>query len=93
MKTGVLRHQPEDPVGIAIYAAQKGDELEVKDVSTQETFPIHVREEIPVFHKIALMDMEKGSDVMEYGQIIGEATENIARGQYVHVHNIRTRKW
>ena len=37
--------------------------------------------------------MEKGSDVMEYGQIIGEATENIARGQYVHVHNIRTRKW
>ena len=37
--------------------------------------------------------MEKGSDVMEYGQIIGEATENISKGQYVHVHNIRTRKW
>ncbi|MDY4577411.1 MAG: UxaA family hydrolase [Anaerobutyricum hallii] len=93
MKTGVLRHQPGDTVGIAIYAAQKGDELEVKDVSTQETFPIYVREEIPVFHKIALMDMEKGSDVMEYGQITGEATENISKGQYVHVHNIRTRKW
>ena len=44
--------------------------------------------EIPAGHKIAVRDIAAGDYVIKYGQIIGRATENIARGQWVHSHNL-----
>ncbi|XDA97635.1 altronate dehydratase family protein [Sulfitobacter sp. LCG007] len=38
-------------------------------------------------HKIAREAMTAGSPVIKFGQIIGTATENIAPGAHVHVHN------
>lgn len=37
--------------------------------------------------------MVEGQDVVEYGQVIGRATADIPAGGYVHIHNIRTKKW
>lgn len=42
-------------------------------------------------HKIALNDIEKGSDVIKYGYPIGCATENISEGESVHSHNMKTK--
>ncbi len=39
-------------------------------------------------HKIALRPIASGSPVIRYGQIIGSATEDIAAGAHVHVHNL-----
>lgn len=43
---------------------------------------------IPVGHKIATKNINKGDDVVKYDNIIGMATENINIGDHVHVHNI-----
>jgi altronate dehydratase small subunit len=43
---------------------------------------------IPFGHKIALVDIEADQPVIKYGEVIGLATEKIARGQHVHVHNV-----
>jgi altronate dehydratase small subunit len=32
----------------------------------------------------------KGDDVVKYGEIIGRATADIAKGEHVHVHNIES---
>ena len=47
---------------------------------------------IPMGHKFALQDIEKGTDVMKYGEPIGYATAPIARGEHVHVHNVASHR-
>ncbi len=42
-------------------------------------------------HKVALFDIEEGSDVMKYGYPIGRATCNITKGERVHSHNMKTK--
>ena len=93
MEHSALRHQAEDTVGIVIYPVNAGSEIAVKDIATEEKLCLTVRENIPIFHKIALSDMTEGQDVIEYGQILGRATADIQAGSYVHIHNIKTQKW
>jgi (2R)-sulfolactate sulfo-lyase subunit alpha len=48
---------------------------------------------IPIGHKIALTDIKKGATVWKYGQDIGKAVADIAKGEHVHVHNLKTKRW
>ena len=48
---------------------------------------ITTKQFIPVGHKIATKDISKGQDIIKYDNIIGTATDNIAVGDHVHVHN------
>ena len=43
---------------------------------------------IPAGHKIAVRAVSKGAPVHRYNQIIGFATQPIAPGEHVHVHNV-----
>ena len=43
-------------------------------------------------HKIALRPIRKGEAVLKYGQIIGFASQDIAPGDHVHVHNVDRRR-
>ncbi|MBE6812505.1 MAG: altronate dehydratase [Ruminococcaceae bacterium] len=42
-------------------------------------------------HKIALCDISQGADIIKYGYPIGIATEDIAKGDKVHSHNMKTK--
>lgn len=39
-------------------------------------------------HKLALSPIKKGEAIYKYGQIIGFASQDIAPGDWVHVHNV-----
>ena len=41
-------------------------------------------------HKYALRDISCGENVIKYGQSIGHATCDIAVGEHVHTHNVKT---
>ena len=45
---------------------------------------------IPAGHKIALTDINAGEAVIKYGHRIGYATKDIAKGEWVHTHNVKT---
>lgn len=45
---------------------------------------------IPRGHKIALNDIAEGQYIYKYGFPIGIATKNIAKGEWVHSHNLVT---
>ena len=46
--------------------------------------------EIPAGHKFALCDIAKGEYVVKYGEIIGKATSDIKKGEWVHTHNVKS---
>ncbi len=48
------------------------------------------RGDIPAGHKIARRDIAQGEPVIKYGQVIGRATCAIAKGAWVHTHNLQS---
>ena len=49
---------------------------------------VTVHGDVPYGHKIAVRDITKGEHIMKYGESIGGASVDIAKGEYVHVHNM-----
>ena len=47
-------------------------------------------DKIPAGHKFALRDIAAGEYVIKYGEVIGRATENIKKGEWVHTHNVKS---
>lgn len=45
---------------------------------------------IPFGHKFALLALRAGDPVIKYGARIGTATQDIAPGEHVHLHNMRS---
>lgn len=50
-------------------------------------------QDIPLGHKVALVDIRQGEDVREYGARTAVASADIRKGEYVHVHNVRSARW
>ncbi len=48
--------------------------------------------DIPFGHKIAVKAVSAGELIYKYGEIIGEATQDIPAGAHVHVSNIDSRR-
>ena len=76
----------KDNVVIAIYPLKAGDEVRypTRDGGLA-TFV--ATEDIPLFHKIARVDIAAGQNVVKYGEFIGVATSDVKRGQHVHTQN------
>ena len=53
---------------------------------------VSVAESIPANHKLALKELKAGDLVIKYGQSIGRATQPIAQGGWVHVHNVESQR-
>ena len=44
----------------------------------------------PDGHKFALSDIKKGELIFKYGEIIGIATKEIMKGDWIHTHNVKS---
>src|SRR5262245_52574393 len=75
-----IRLHAEDDVVIARLEIPAGTMLAKENVRSA------VR--VPAGHKIAVRAVAKGKPVHRYNQIIGFATQDIAPGDHVHVHNV-----
>jgi altronate dehydratase len=49
-------------------------------------------EDVPFGHKAALTDIPAGQAILKYGLPIGQASQAISKGQWVHVHNCSTHR-
>ena len=81
-----LRVHPRDNVAVVAVAVQAGDLLRLDDGSE-----VRAVEAIPRGSKVALDPIACGQAVVRYGEEIGRATQDIAAGEYVHMHNLRRR--
>ena len=84
-------------VNIVVLAAADNVGIALRDIETNEAArsaggsSIAAREAIPLGHKIALADIRRGQAIVRFGVPVGIATEAIAPGQLVHIHNVRSR--
>ena len=81
---------PTDSVAVALVDLSPGDQLTLE--SNGQTFALAIYESIPFGHKIALAGIPRGGDVVKYGEVIGEASADIAPGDWVHVHNLVSKR-
>jgi altronate hydrolase len=77
-----IRLRPEDNVAVAAQNLGAGLEIEV------EVGRLVLNGRVGLGHKFALRTISKGEAIRKYGQIIGFASQDIAAGTHVHVHNV-----
>jgi (2R)-sulfolactate sulfo-lyase subunit alpha len=89
----VLAHRSDDDVAVAVDDIAAGDEVTGRSLDGGRRIGVRMRDDVPLGHKVALLDRPAGSPIIEYGVAIGEATVNIRAGDHVHVHNLRSIRW
>ena len=75
---------PGDKVAVALKPLTAGS---IMNTDGEE---ITLLEDIPQGHKFALTAIAEGEAVIKYGAPIGIAREDIAKGAWVHTHNMKT---
>jgi (2R)-sulfolactate sulfo-lyase subunit alpha len=88
-----LAHKRGDDVAVAVAAISEGEEIVVLYVDDDGKQVVRARADVPYGHKVALQPLAAGDPVLEYSTQVGVARTNIAEGDYVHTHNIKTARW
>jgi len=87
-------HDPKDSVAVVVVEGVKaGTTLTGLVLDEDRTITLPCVQDIPLGHKVALLDMPVGATVIKYGIDIGKVVQPIAKGQHAHVHNIKTKRW
>jgi (2R)-sulfolactate sulfo-lyase subunit alpha len=90
----LLVHDKKDTVGVvAVEGLKAGTDMLCVVTADNSSFNMTTKMDVPVGHKIALVDIKKGDTVIKYGEDIGKAVADIAKGEHVHVHNLKTKRW
>ena len=84
----IVTVESEDNVATAIRDVSEGETVTV-DVS-DDAVTIDVLEDISFGHKLALEDIPEGETVYKYGLSIGDASQDIQAGEWVHAHNVES---
>jgi len=87
MKRCFLIH-PGDNVATLIEDADREPLLVVGGPAGQTA---QATEAISLGHKVALSGIEPDGEILKYGVVIGLATRQIAPGEWVHLHNCRSK--
>jgi len=88
-----LVHNEGDDVGVATEDIAGGEEITGVYMDSGGSVTVTAQADVPLSHKIAIRALRSGDDVTEYGVRVGLATQDIAAGDYVHTHNIRSARW
>jgi (2R)-sulfolactate sulfo-lyase subunit alpha len=90
----LLVHDKKDTVGVVVVEGLKaGTDMLCVVTHDDSSFTLKAKMDVPIGHKIALIDIAKGETVWKYGQDIGKAVADIKKGEHVHVHNLKTKRW
>jgi (2R)-sulfolactate sulfo-lyase subunit alpha len=93
MMIDFLAHEKGDLVGVATVDIKSGQVAKGVYMDSQEPIEVNALMDIPLGHKIALADMKVGDTVLKYGADIGKVVAPIRRGEHVHTHNLKTKRW
>ena len=92
--TDIIIHDDKDNVGVAVIdSTKKNQEYSCWIIESNKTVKIQSVNNIPLGHKIALKDFKEGDTILKYGHDIGKVVASIKKGDHVHVHNVKTKKW
>lgn len=93
MVHSLLMHEPTDDVAVAVLDLKAGEGVGAVTLEGEHVADVKLVENVPLGHKVAMLDLPEGKQVIEYARPIGKAVRAIARGAHVHTHNLRTLRW
>lgn len=76
--------KPDDSVAVMLEDGYKGDVIEISNFNGTIT----LLEDVEFAHKVSIVDLEKGQDVVKYGVVIGYMEEETPMGKWIHIHNM-----
>jgi (2R)-sulfolactate sulfo-lyase subunit alpha len=90
----LLIHDRRDNVGVVVVENLTSG-TDMLCVITEDNSEIRARsnQDVPIGHKIALKDLAVGDTVIKYGEDIGKVVAPIRKGDHVHTHNLKTKRW
>lgn len=77
-----------DNVATLLQDAEESTEVLVRGEASHPAF--QAKQAVRAGHKIAVQAIAPGERIVKYGCPIGEATQPIAQGEWVHLHNCRS---
>jgi (2R)-sulfolactate sulfo-lyase subunit alpha len=90
----LLVHNKRDNVGVVVVEGVKaGSELLAVVTEDNSDFKIVTKHDVPIGHKIALKNLTEGDTVVKYGEDIGRIVKPVGKGDHVHTHNLKTKRW
>jgi (2R)-sulfolactate sulfo-lyase subunit alpha len=90
----LLVHDPKDNVGVVVVEnLRAGTDMLCVVTHDNSSFRLTAKDDVPIGHKIALVDVEAGDTAVKYGEDIGRFVQDVAKGGHVHVHNLKTKRW
>lgn len=84
MKPNVIIINPGDNVAVALEDIKKGEKVCLPDNRSFEALS-----HILYSHKVLLADIKANSDIVKYGEVIGQSKSDLKRGEWVHTHNMK----
>ena len=92
--TDIIIHDEKDNVGVVVVEkVNKNQKCNCWIMENDKSVNIQSITEIPLGHKIAMKDLGPGDTILKYGHDIGKVVKDIKKGDHVHVHNVKTKKW
>ena len=93
-QTDLIIHDEKDNVAVVVIdKTSKNQECNCWIMENDKSVKIQSKNEIPLGHKIAMIDFKEGDTILKYGHDIGKVVKSIKKGEHVHVHNVKTKKW
>ena len=93
MAHGILLHEAADDVGVAVRDLKKGESVGAVTLEGKFVADVKLVDDVPLGHKVAMRDLAKNKEVIEYSRTIGAAAQAAKRGAHVHTHNLKTLRW
>ena len=78
---------------VVVEGLKAGTDMLSVVTADNSSFRLTAKADVPIGHKIALVDIKEGDTVWKYGHDIGKAVADIKKGEHVHVHNLKTKRW
>jgi (2R)-sulfolactate sulfo-lyase subunit alpha len=90
----LLVHDHRDNVGVVVVENLTAG-TELLCVITEDNSELRAvnNQDVPIGHKVALKDLAVGDTVIKYGHDIGRVVAPIRKGDHVHTHNLKTKRW
>ena len=86
MEINALLMDPADNVVTCVNEVPAGQKVVYR--KGEEVLTLTALEDIPYCHKVALVDIAKGAEVIKYGESLGQTSEAIPAGHWVAHHNL-----
>ena len=83
----LLMVSPDDNVAVALSNLSPG-QVAVIHGGDQKLI---IDRGVPQGHKVAVLNMKKGEEIVKAGIVIGVLYQGVKKGAHIHVHNLRSK--